>query len=41
MYSARGADQPVVVQLLDHVRGPSGDAADDEYGRVEVVVVCG
>jgi hypothetical protein len=27
-----GADQPVGVQLLDHVRGPSGDAADDEYG---------
>jgi hypothetical protein len=34
----RGADEAVVVQLLDDVGGPAGDAADGEDGRIEVDV---
>jgi hypothetical protein len=33
-----GADEAVVVQLLNDVGGPSGDAADGEDGSVEVDV---
>ena len=33
-----GADEAVVVELLDDMGGPSGDAADGEDGRVEIDV---
>src|ERR1035441_287098 len=33
-----GTDEAVVVQLLDDVGSPAGDAADGEDGRVEVDV---
>src|ERR1700723_2351135 len=33
-----GADEAVVVELLDDVGGPSGDAADGEDRRVEIDV---
>ena len=33
-----GADQPIVVELLDHVCGPAGDAGDREHWRKKINV---
>src|SRR6266446_3221899 len=33
-----GANQAVVIELLDHVRGPAADAGDREYGSKHIFI---